>query len=68
MLTKETVVDRIEVLEHGAIQVRHATYIVEDGQRIAGPEYHRCVVEKGDDVSQAPPLLQRVAAAVWSEA
>lgn len=31
MLTKQTIIDRIEVLESGHIQIRAATRILEDG-------------------------------------
>ena len=31
-LTKETVVDKIEVLENGTLQVRTATRVLEDGE------------------------------------
>lgn len=63
-LTKETVVDKIEVLENGALQVRRATYIVEDGVRLPNPAYHRSVVSPGDDTSQEDARVKAVAAAV----
>lgn len=40
-LTKETVIDKIEIDEYNNISVRRATYILEDGVRIAGPMYQR---------------------------
>jgi hypothetical protein len=65
-LSKQTVIDKIEVLENGVLQIRRARYIVEDGVRIAGPEYHRNVYVPGADVSAEPPRVQAVAAAVWT--
>jgi len=37
-ITKETVVDKIEVLEMGQVQVRTATKIVEDGNELTGED------------------------------
>ena len=42
-LTKETVVDKIEVLEMGQVQVRTATRIKEDGTELSS-SFHRHVV------------------------
>ena len=43
-LTKETVVDKIEVLEMGQVQVRTATRVKEDGT-VLSSSFHRHVVE-----------------------
>ena len=43
-LTKETVVDKIEVLEKGHVQVRTATRVLEDGVELSS-SFHRHVVE-----------------------
>lgn len=64
-LSKETVIDQIEVTEQQTIQIRRATYIVEDGKRIAGPTYHRVAYSKGQDISQEDPKVQVIAEAVW---
>ena len=42
-LTKETVVDKIEVLEMGQVQVRTATRIKEDGTELSS-SFHRHVL------------------------
>ena len=47
-ITKETVVDKIEVLEKGSVQVRAATVIKEDGKEISR-SYHRHVVAPDSD-------------------
>ena len=47
-LEKLVVVDRIEVLENGCVQVRTKTAIMEDGKQISGT-FHRHVVAPGDD-------------------
>ena len=43
-LSKVTVVDKIEVLEKGQVQVRTATRILEDGVQLSS-SFHRHVVE-----------------------
>jgi hypothetical protein len=47
-LEKVMVVDKIEVLENGSVQVRTKTAIMEDGKQISGT-FHRHVVAPGDD-------------------
>ena len=75
-LTKETVVDKIEVLEMGQVQVRTATRILEDGVQLS-QSYHRHVVEpsiKTDgswadtDISGEDARVQAVATATWTSA
>lgn len=66
MLAKETVVDLIEILETGHIQVRRAIYITEDGQRIAGPTYHRMTYAPGEDVRHEDRRVQAQAQAAWT--
>lgn len=66
MLSKETVIDKIEILEEGSVQVRRATYVVEDGVRIAGPMYHRSALQPGDEVAGEPARVRAVAQAVWT--
>ena len=62
-LTKEVVVDKIEVIESGSVQVRTATRIVEDGNIISS-SYHRHVVKPGDDYSGEDEKVQNICAAV----
>ena len=49
-LEKVEIVDRIEVVESGVVQVRTATRILENGKQISGT-FHRHVVAPGDDYS-----------------
>lgn len=67
-LTKETVIDRVEVNEHGAVHVRRATYILEDGTRIAGPEYHRVAYAPGQDIAAEDVKVKAVASVTWTPA
>ena len=73
-LTKETVVDKIEVLEMGQVQVRTATRVKEDGTQLS-QSFHRHVVEPsvktgdtwGDtDISGEDSRVQAVANATWT--
>jgi archaellum component FlaF (FlaF/FlaG flagellin family) len=62
MLEKVTVVDRIEVVENGSVQVRTKTAIMEDGKQISG-NFHRHVVAPGDDYSGEDARVQAICAA-----
>ena len=62
-LEKQTVVDKIEVIENGSVQVRTATRIVEDSNVIS-TSYHRHVVAPGDDYSAEDDKVQAVCSAV----
>jgi hypothetical protein len=63
MLTKTNIVDKIEVLENGCVQVRTATRIMEDGQ-VLSQSFHRHVVSPGDDYSGEDAKVQAICAAV----
>jgi hypothetical protein len=63
MLEKIEVVDLIEVIENGCIQVRTKTAIKEDGVEISS-KFHRHVVAPGDDYSAQDAKVQAICAAV----
>jgi hypothetical protein len=63
MLEKIEIVDLIEVVENGCIQVRTKTAIIEDGKQISGT-FHRHVVAPGDDYSAEDAKVQAICAAV----
>lgn len=65
-LEKVVVVDRIEVLENGCVQVRTKTAIMEDGNVIS-TSYHRHVVAHGDDYSAEDDKVKAVCAAVHTQ-
>lgn len=65
-LEKIEVVDRIEVLENGCVQVRTATKIMEDGKQISGT-FHRHVIAPGDDYSHETNRVKAVCAATHDE-
>jgi len=62
MLEKVQIVDRIEVIENGCVQVRTKTAIMEDGKQISG-NFHRHVVAPGDDYSGEDARVQAICAA-----
>ena len=73
-LTKTTVVDKIEVLEMGQVQVRTATRVKEDGA-VLSSSFHRHVVEPSTkasgswadtDISGEDARVQAVATATWT--
>ena len=73
-LTKEIVVDKIEVLEKGQVQVRTATRVLEDGV-VLSSSFHRHVLapstKTGDtwgdtDISGEDASVQAQANAKWT--
>lgn len=65
-LEKIAIVDRIEVLENGCVQIRTRTSILEDGKQISG-SYHRHVVAPGDDYSAEDVRVQAICAAAHTD-
>jgi archaellum component FlaF (FlaF/FlaG flagellin family) len=66
-LEKVSVVDKIEVLENGSVQVRVKTAILEDGQQISG-SFHRHVIAPGQDYSAEDAKVKAVCTAVHTPA
>ena len=73
-LTKEIVVDKIEVLEMGNVQVRTATRVLEDGTALSS-SFHRHVLEpstkasgswQDTDISGQDARVQAIANATWT--
>ena len=74
-LTKETVVDKIEVLELGQVQVRTATRVLEDGVELSS-SFHRHFLEPSTkdsgswadtDISGEDARVQAIATATWTD-
>ena len=64
-LTKETIVDKIEVLESGQVQVRTATRVLEDGE-VLSSSFHRHVLAPGDDTTNEDAKVVAIATATWT--
>ena len=67
MLEKVQIVDRIEVLADGCVQVRTKTAIMEDGKQISG-NFHRHVVAPGYDYSKQDARVKAICAATHTAA
>lgn len=65
-LQEKSVVDKIEVLLNGCIQVRRRDQILKDGVEVAA-SFHRHVVNPGDDVSNEDPRVAAISTATWTE-
>lgn len=65
-LTEDTIVDSIDVLPSGHIQVRKATRVFRDGVEIS-KAFHRHVVSPGDDLSLEDPRVAAIGAVVHTE-
>ena len=65
-LTKETVVDKLEVLEDGKIQMRTETRILEDGN-VLSRSFHRKLLAPLDDVSSENSKVQAICNATWTD-
>ena len=65
-LKEKSVVDKVEVLLNGCIQVRRRDQILKDGVEVAST-FHRHVVNPGDDVSNEDPRVAAIAAATWTD-
>ena len=65
-LEEKSVVDKVEVLLNGQIQVRRRDQILKDGVEVAST-FHRHVVHPGDDTSSEDPRVAAIAAATWTE-
>ena len=66
-LTKETVIDKIEIVESGVVQVRQATKIMEDGNELS-KSYHRWTIAPGQDYSDQPDSVKAICQAVHTPA
>ncbi len=74
-LTKETVVDKIEVLEMGQVQIRTATRVKEDGAVLSSSFSRHVVVPSNKasgswadtDISGEDARVQAVANATWTD-
>lgn len=64
MIEKQVIIDKIEVLESGHIQVRQATKILEDGIEIS-KTYQRWILEQNSDLTGQDERVQLIARAAW---
>jgi len=62
-LTEDEIIDSIDVLVDGQIQVRKANRVFRDGVEIS-QSFHRHVVAPGDDLSKEDPRVAEIGAVV----
>jgi hypothetical protein len=65
-LSEQKIIDKIEVIETGAIQVRQVTRVFSDDELIA-QTFHRWSFAPGSDISEMPENVQAVANAIWTD-
>jgi len=58
-LDKQVLIDRIEVVENGTVQVRQATIITENGNQISRT-YHRWCIAPNEDYSTQEQQVQDI--------
>jgi len=64
-LASNTIIDKIEVLENGVVQVRQAQVITDSGNEIAR-NFSRWVLTPGEDVSTQDAKVKAICNAVWT--
>ena len=65
-LTENIQIDRIEIIEHGIVQVRQATVIERDGDFVSRT-FHRWVLTPDMDISDQEQKVQDIANAAWTD-
>ena len=66
-LTKEQVIDKIEIVDNGVVQIRQATKIMEDGNELS-KSYHRWSIAPGQDYSNQPENVKAICAVAHTPA
>jgi|688.fasta_scaffold114314_3 hypothetical protein len=64
-LEKQVVIDKIEVLENGVVQVRETTRILEDGNQLS-TLYNRWTLNPGSDLTDQDPRVVAIANVAWT--
>ena len=65
-ISKQIIVDRIEVVENGVIYYRVATRIIEDGAELS-KTYSRTSLTPGQDLTGIPANVVAICNVVWTE-
>ena len=66
-LEKQIVIDKIEVLEMGQIQIRQATKIIEDGEVISQSFHRHAITPDHEDITDQDSKVQAIANAIWTD-
>ncbi len=62
-LEQKVIVDLIEILENGCVQVREATRILDNGKIIAS-NFHRHFISPGEDYSKEDKKVQAICSVI----
>lgn len=65
MLTEDKIVDKIEVVASGAVQVRESFRILRDGV-VVSEQYHRYCLVPGSDLEGRPASVVAICQAAWT--
>ena len=66
-LASSTVIDKVETMQDGTLQIRQAEIITKNGVEIAR-NFHRWVRHPGDTAAQSDPApVPAIASAVWTQ-
>ena len=65
VITDRIVYDMMTILEDGQVQLRRARVIMDDGTEIHR-QFHRQVLEPGQDVTMFPSRVQAVCQTLWT--
>jgi hypothetical protein len=65
-LTENTSIDRIEVIEHGFIQVRQATVIERDGEFVSRT-FHRWTLTPDMDITYQEQKVKDICNVAWTD-
>jgi len=65
-LTKQAVIDKIEVVENGIVQVRERTDVLEDGA-VLSSSFHRWTLTPGQDTTGQDARVIVICNATWTQ-
>ena len=63
-LSEQTLIDQIEVISNGTIQVREANIVLREGTEIART-FHRYCLDPNSDLTGQPEKVVDIALAAW---
>lgn len=64
-VTKQVVIDKIEILEDGVFQIRMDVRALDDDGSLIGHRYNRQLLVPGQDVTNQPLKIRRLTAIIW---
>lgn len=67
MITRETIIDKIEITEFKVIQIRFAIYYIEDNKRLSQAEYHRLSYTPGEIIPIELKEIDDISKIIWTE-